>query len=100
MSPGPYYNGRFAFERTGFSMIKHFAALAAVTAGLLATAALASDVVIGHPAPEFELADQDGQLHSLEDYRDQWPPPSEVGPVDGEGEAADPSALASEGTAS
>ena len=26
----------------------------------------------GSPAPEFELADQDGQLHSLEDYRDQW----------------------------
>ena len=29
-------------------------------------------VTIGAPAPEFELADQDGQLHSLEDYRDQW----------------------------
>jgi len=27
---------------------------------------------IGKPAPEFELPDQDGQLHSLEDYRDQW----------------------------
>jgi peroxiredoxin Q/BCP len=27
---------------------------------------------IGAPAPEFELPDQDGQLHSLEDYRDQW----------------------------
>jgi len=29
-------------------------------------------VEIGVPAPEFELPDQDGQLHSLEDYRDQW----------------------------
>ena len=29
-------------------------------------------VTIGDPAPEFELPDQDGQLHSLEDYRDQW----------------------------
>jgi peroxiredoxin Q/BCP len=29
-------------------------------------------LVIGEPAPEFELSDQDGQLHSLEDYRDQW----------------------------
>ncbi|HSM30242.1 MAG TPA: peroxiredoxin [Woeseiaceae bacterium] len=29
-------------------------------------------VEIGAPAPEFELPDQDGQLHSLEDYRDQW----------------------------
>ena len=28
--------------------------------------------VVGTPAPEFELPDQDGQLHSLEDYRDQW----------------------------
>jgi len=27
---------------------------------------------VGEPAPEFELADQNGQLHSLEDYRDQW----------------------------
>lgn len=26
----------------------------------------------GDSAPEFELADQDGQLHSLEDYRDSW----------------------------
>ena len=34
---------------------------------------LADDgVEIGAPAPEFELPDQDGQLHSLEDYRDQW----------------------------
>ena len=29
-------------------------------------------VVVGEQAPEFELSDQDGQLHSLEDYRDQW----------------------------
>lgn len=27
---------------------------------------------VGEPAPEFELSDQNGQLHSLEDYRDQW----------------------------
>jgi peroxiredoxin Q/BCP len=27
---------------------------------------------VGSPAPEFELADQTGQLHSLEDYRNQW----------------------------
>ena len=26
----------------------------------------------GEAAPGFELRDQDGQLHSLEDYRDQW----------------------------
>ena len=29
-------------------------------------------VVVGVPAPEFELPDQTGQLHSLEDYRDRW----------------------------
>jgi peroxiredoxin Q/BCP len=29
-------------------------------------------VEIGALAPEFELPDQEGQLHSLEDYRDQW----------------------------
>ena len=29
-------------------------------------------VVVGAAAPEFELPDQTGQLHSLEDYRDQW----------------------------
>lgn len=27
---------------------------------------------VGATAPEFELPDQNGQLHSLEDYRDQW----------------------------
>lgn len=39
----------------------------------LGTAALAADrPIVGNPAPEFELPDQDGQLHSLEDYRDSW----------------------------
>ncbi|MBT8098404.1 MAG: peroxiredoxin [Gammaproteobacteria bacterium] len=32
----------------------------------------AYELGIGKPAPEFELSDQTGQLHSLEDYRDQW----------------------------
>jgi peroxiredoxin Q/BCP len=40
---------------------------------LLAPLAFADGgVKIGAPAPEFELPDQEGQLHSLEDYRDQW----------------------------
>ena len=34
--------------------------------------AASDQIVIGQPAPEFELPDQDGQLHSLEDYRDRW----------------------------
>ncbi|MDH4124764.1 MAG: peroxiredoxin [Gammaproteobacteria bacterium] len=34
--------------------------------------ATAEQPAIGTPAPEFELPDQAGQLHSLEDYRDRW----------------------------
>ena len=44
--------------------------LIAMTLGLQVTAA--DQVVVGQPAPEFELPDQEGQLHSLEDYRDRW----------------------------
>ena len=36
------------------------------------SASAADQLVVGQPAPEFELPDQDGQLHSLEDYRDRW----------------------------
>ena len=40
---------------------------------IVAAGAFASDgLIVGEPAPEFELPDQDGQLHSLEDYRDRW----------------------------
>lgn len=39
----------------------------------LALSATASEqFTVGQPAPEFELSDQNGELHSLEDYRDQW----------------------------
>lgn len=31
-----------------------------------------AETEVGQPAPDFELPDQDGQLHSLEDYRDRW----------------------------
>jgi len=35
--------------------------------------AVASEpLTVGDVVPEFELSDQIGQLHSLEDYRDQW----------------------------
>ena len=30
------------------------------------------EIAPGNLAPEFELSDQDGRLHSLEDYRNQW----------------------------
>ena len=48
--------------------------LSAITTALfLGHIAVAAGVLdVGKPAPEFELADQQGQLHSLEDYRDQW----------------------------
>ena len=36
------------------------------------TTALADELVAGQPAPDFELPDQAGQLHSIEDYRGQW----------------------------
>jgi peroxiredoxin Q/BCP len=33
---------------------------------------LAEQVQTGDPAPDFELKDQSGQLHSIEDYRGKW----------------------------
>ncbi|HEY5642925.1 MAG TPA: peroxiredoxin [Woeseiaceae bacterium] len=46
--------------------------IAAAAAGFSSIGIANDDVGVGRPAPEFELADQDGRLHSLEDYRDQW----------------------------
>ena len=40
--------------------------------GLGLSAAANEHFAVGDPAPEFELPDQTGQLHSLEDYRDRW----------------------------
>ncbi len=60
-------------------MMKRFitvavAALVATASALLFTSlGIANDQpVLGAAAPDFELADQEGQLHSLEDYRNQW----------------------------
>jgi len=53
-------------------MTKQATALALLASSLLAMAAFAGGVEVGQPAPEFELSDQNGQLHSLEDYRDRW----------------------------
>lgn len=39
---------------------------------IMCAPALADDLVVGRPAPDFELPDQAGQLHSIEDYRGQW----------------------------
>jgi peroxiredoxin Q/BCP len=49
------------------SLLLIFAALSFTSIGV------ANDQpVVGSPAPEFELPDQKGELHSLEDYRNQW----------------------------
>lgn len=37
-----------------------------------ATLAYAEQPAAGDPAPDFELRDQDGQMHSIEDYRGKW----------------------------
>jgi peroxiredoxin Q/BCP len=53
-----------------------FAAVTAVVASVIVSftsIGMANEqVTTGDTAPEFELPDQHGQLHSLEDYRDQW----------------------------
>jgi peroxiredoxin Q/BCP len=55
------------------ALIVTLAALAGVVAITLAPSGSATDQpAVGGPAPEFELSDQKGQLHSLEDYREQW----------------------------
>jgi peroxiredoxin Q/BCP len=46
--------------------------LAALITGFTSIGVANDQVTTGDPAPEFELSDQNGQLHSLEDYRDQW----------------------------
>ena len=58
--------------------MKHaFVVMLAAAAGMIALALAPSGSAtdqpsVGGQAPEFELADQTGQLHSLEDYRGQW----------------------------
>jgi len=54
--------------------MKKFLSITA-TAALLVLghgAAVADEVRAGQPAPDFELLDQNGQLHSIEDYRGKW----------------------------
>ncbi len=55
---------------TNIALIPFFAVAIALNFSALGMAD--GQITVGGPAPEFELADQDGQLHSLEDYRDQW----------------------------
>lgn len=49
------------------------AALIVCAALFVARAARAGELPqVGQPAPDFKLADQDGQLHALKDYRGKW----------------------------
>jgi peroxiredoxin Q/BCP len=47
-------------------------ALLGVVLALLAAGAWAQTPVLGKPAPEFKLQDQNGKWHSLADYRGKW----------------------------
>ena len=49
-----------------------FISIMSAAALLLGMSALAEQVQMGDPAPDFELKDQSGQLHSIEDYRGKW----------------------------
>lgn len=56
-----------------FITVALLAFAAIITALSFTSIGIADDQpVVGSPAPEFELPDQTGQLHSLEDYRSQW----------------------------
>lgn len=44
----------------------------ALSASLLALSITAHAASVGEPAPEFELQDQYGEVHGLEDYRGKW----------------------------
>jgi peroxiredoxin Q/BCP len=46
--------------------------LSAAALMLIGASALAEQVQTGDPAPDFELKDQSGQVHSIEDYRGKW----------------------------
>ena len=52
--------------------MKRFISIMSAATLLLGTSALAEQVQMGDPAPDFELKDQSGQLHSIEDYRGKW----------------------------
>ncbi len=56
-----------------FITVALLALVAMLTALSFTSIGIADDQpLVGSLAPEFELPDQTGQLHSLEDYRNQW----------------------------
>ena len=54
-------------------MTRFVSILSAISLLLIgSTVSMAEQVAKGDAAPDFELSDQDGQLHSIEDYRGKW----------------------------
>jgi peroxiredoxin Q/BCP len=54
-------------------MKMRFSSLAAALGlSFLAFAASAEQPTVGDAAPDFELKDQDGEIHAIEDYRGKW----------------------------
>jgi thioredoxin-dependent peroxiredoxin len=53
-------------------MFRSVSGIVATITLLIAYPAHSADVTQGSAAPQFELSDQDGKTHSLDDYRDQW----------------------------
>jgi len=54
-------------------MTRFVSILSAISLLLIgSTVSMAEQVTSGDAAPDFELSDQDGQLHSIEDYRGKW----------------------------
>jgi len=53
-------------------MMRFISILSATALLLMGASSLAEQVQMGDPAPDFELKDQGGQLHSIEDYRGKW----------------------------
>ncbi|MCG8371257.1 MAG: peroxiredoxin [Proteobacteria bacterium] len=53
-------------------MNRFISTLSALAVLALAGVAHAEQPSEGQPAPDFELRDQDGEMHSIEDYRGQW----------------------------
>lgn len=53
-------------------MQKTLKLVSAIALLVAASVAAAEQPQPGEPAPDFELRDQDGRIHSIEDYRGQW----------------------------
>ena len=53
-------------------MNRFISVISAAALLLIGASSPAEQVQAGDPAPDFELQDQSGQIHSIEDYRGKW----------------------------